>query len=449
MKSLNQWLTLGVVVTVLALPTFAQTTPTQPSTQTPSPAAGAAQASPCEEPAALEIYERFRTNVKGDQKVAFEAGNQYMEKYSSCEYAKYVKNFVDKYSKAKGKAEIADLIKLGKYAEAYALGKQNLASEPEDLSTLINTSYAGLRVATAPGAPDTATTEAANFATKTIQLIQAGKSPGKEPMTAKDKDDTLGWLNYALGIYAIKNNNPAEAIKYLHQAATYEGWAKKDPQTYSLLASAYQGGMYLPLSTDYKKKYEGQPETPESKAAIAQLDQVMDRMIDAYARAVSLATDPKVATQKAELTQTLTEMVKLRNNGQTVDMLIQGAPAKPLPSPTLPVAPTTTTATSDPAATPATTGTPAGTATGAPTSTASPAGATTTTPPATTTSPTTTTSPSTTTSPATTTTPQSGTRPAGTQTTQPGTPPPQPSTGTTTTSPSGQRPNATTNSTRP
>ncbi|MBA3440501.1 MAG: hypothetical protein H0T92_11590 [Pyrinomonadaceae bacterium] len=443
MKSLNQWLTLGVVVSVLALPTFAQTTQTQPTTQAPSAAAGAAQATPCEEQAALDLYNRFRENVKTDQKVAFEAGNQYLEKYSSCEYAKYVKTFVDKYSKAAGKFQIADLLKQGKYAEAYALGKQNLASEPEDLQTLINTSYAGLRVATAPGAPDTASTEASNYATKTVKLIEAGKSPGKEPMTAKDKDDTLGWLNYALGIYAIKNN-PAEAIKYLHQAATYEGWAKKDPQTFSLLASAYQSGMYLPLSTEYKKKYEGQPESPESKAAIAQLDQVMDRMIDAYARAVSLATDPKVATQKAELTQTLTEMLKIRNTGQTVDAVIQGVASKPLPSPTLPAAPTTTTAPSDPAGTPATTTTPADTTTAAPTSTAAPTGATPTT------------APTTTTSPATTTTPQSGTKPAGTQTTQPSTTQPstaQPKTtqpgSTTTTTPSGKKPNTTTNSTRP
>jgi len=109
-------------------------------------------------------------------------------------------------------------------------------------------------------------------------------------------------------------------------------------------------GPYAKLSDEYTTKYKGQNETPESKLALANINQVVDRMVDAYARAVNLAgSDSKLATQKATWTERLTEWYKYRHNQTTDGMneMVAGVLSKPLPpEPTpltsLPAEPATT-----------------------------------------------------------------------------------------------------------
>src|SRR6185503_20652461 len=144
-------------------------------------------------------------------------------------------------------------------------------------------------------------------------------------------------------------------------------------------------------SEEYKRMYSGKDETPESKLALANINQIVDRMIDAYARAVAVAgTDPKHAQAKASWQESLTTWYKYRNSDKTDGMneLVAGILTKPLPPEPTPL---TVLPASTPAATPATNN-----ATGTNGTATAPAGTTTTT----------------TTKPATTTTPATGTKPA-------------------------------------
>ena len=69
-----------------------------------------------------------------------------------------------------------------------------------------------------------------------------------------------------------------------------------------------------PNESDAYKIYTDKEETPESKLALANIHQVVDRMIDGYARAVALAgSDAKFATQKAEWNDSLKKWYKFRN----------------------------------------------------------------------------------------------------------------------------------------
>ena len=59
--------------------------------------------------------------------------------------------------------------------------------------------------------------------------------------------------------------------------------------------------------------FEGKDETPESKLALENLNQVIDRMIDAYARAVALSgTDAASQARKKAWMETLTNWYKFR-----------------------------------------------------------------------------------------------------------------------------------------
>jgi hypothetical protein len=167
-------------------------------------------------------------------------------------------------------------------------------------------------------------------------------------------------------------------------------------------------GTYAKLSEAYKACCAGKEETPESKLALANINQIVDRMIDGYARAVALAgTDAAYTTQKAQWNDSLTQWYKFRNATDTqltgLKDLLAGILSKPLPPEPTPL----TVLPATPASTPATnTGGTPGAGNGA-----APGGSTTSTPAATTTANKSTPA-STTTANKSTTTPAAGTKPA-------------------------------------
>jgi hypothetical protein len=129
----------------------------------------------------------------------------------------------------------------------------------------------------------------------------------------------------------------------------FETPLKKSAFTYALIAGAYETGPYAKQSEEYKAKYSGKEETPESKLALANINQLVDRMIDGYARAVALAgADAKLAPQKTEWTASLTQWYKFRNNSETgmnefvASVLSKPLPPEPTPLTSLPATPAST-----------------------------------------------------------------------------------------------------------
>jgi hypothetical protein len=149
----------------------------------------------------------------------------------------------------------------------------------------------------------------------------------------KGKDDTLAYLNYAVGFLTLKTT-PDQAIDALLKAAQYESDIKKTPSTYYFLAVAYESGPYKTNAAEFQAKYAGKPETPESKAALEKLNVLMDRIIDAYARAIAAAgTDPKTEQSRKEWMTQLTNYYKFRHADSVagIDEYIKAALQKPLP----------------------------------------------------------------------------------------------------------------------
>ncbi len=102
--------------------------------------------------------------------------------------------------------------------------------------------------------------------------------------------------------------------------------------------------------------YSGKDETPESKLMLANINQLVDRMIDAYARAVALAgSDTTFATAKTGWNDSLTTWYKYRNADKTdgMDQVVAGILSKPLPPEPTPLTslPTTAPAVATPAGT--------------------------------------------------------------------------------------------------
>lgn len=296
-------------------------------------AQGGAQVGPeTDDPVKIRIYMQFYDNHNTNRAVAYQAAKDYIQKYTKDkdQYIDYLTKWVMFYERDERKRKLPGLINEKNFAEAYSTGAKILADEPNYLRAQIDLGYAGYLAASAKNEAHNA--DALRYARQAIQAIESGKVP-TEWAPFKGKDDTLAYLNYAVGFLTLKTT-PDQAIDALLKAAQYESDIKKTPSTYYFLAVAYESGPYKTMSADFQTKYAGKPETPESKAALEKLNVVMDRIIDAYARAIAAAgTDPKTEQSRKEWLTQLTNYYKFRHEGSDagINEFIKAALLKPLP----------------------------------------------------------------------------------------------------------------------
>jgi len=282
----------------------------------------------------VDLYTKFVENYKTNEAAAHHAGKDYLARYAkdNDQYSKYIQLWVDRYEKGERQKTLWKLVHTDRnFSEAFPVGKVVMAEEPDQLDSLIALGTAGYLAAGARN--NNFDKEAIAYARRAIQLIEGGKAPVSwDPY--KGKEDTLAYLYLTLGILQLKTA-PNEAIDALLKSVQHESELKKQPSTYLYLAQAYQSGPYAKLSADFQAKFGGKPETTESKAALEKLDQVIDVMIDAYARAVALAgTDPQYAQNKTAWLNALTPFYKFRHQDTDAGLneFIAGVISKPLPA---------------------------------------------------------------------------------------------------------------------
>jgi tetratricopeptide (TPR) repeat protein len=354
---------LAIYATLALMPVFANVIELKAQTPAASPAQGQ-----CTPENKLAWYTEFRATFKTDQNRAYDLAQKYLACPSEAgeeSIRNYLKNtFVAVIDKARRPPRVAELVYDKKdYAKAFELGKQVLADEPDNVKVLLDLAYAGYLAAGSK--VDTFNADSLVYAKKAIQLLQGGAVPDSWAPYA-NKDEALSYLNNTVGVLTIQKN-PSEALPYLIKAAQFDGKLKKQPITYGNIGDAYQTGPYEKLSADYKAKFEGKDETPESKLALENINQVIDRIIDAYARAVALAgSDAAIQNHKKAWMDTLTTWYKYRHNQSDVGLtdLIASVMTKPLPPQPTPL--TTLPATSPTTSTPTNGSTTAGPGTAVP-----------------------------------------------------------------------------------
>src|SRR5215216_232882 len=285
-----------------------------------------------DDPVKIEIYKRFVDNRQGNPAVAYQAARDYLQKYNKDkdQYTDYLQKWMTFYERDERKRNLPILINEKKYAEAYSTGAKILTDEPNYLRAQIDLGYAGYLAASAKN--ETFNSTSLDYARKAIQAIESGKTP-TEWAPFKGKDDTLAYLNYAVG-YLTLRTTPDQAIDYLIKAAQYDSDIRKTPSTYYFLAVAYESGPYKTLSAAYQTQFANKPETPESKAALDKLNVVMDRIVDAYARAIATAgTDSKTDQSRKEWLTQLSNYYKFRHEGSEagINEFVAAALQKPLP----------------------------------------------------------------------------------------------------------------------
>ena len=285
-----------------------------------------------DDPVKIEIYKRFVDNRLPNPAAAYQAARDYVAKYNKDkdQYTDYLSKWMAAYERDERKRNLPIFINEKKFTEAYSTGAKILADEPNYLRAQIDLGYAGYLAASAKN--EQFNSQAVEYARAAIQAIESGKTPN-EWAPFKGKDDTLAYLNYAVGFLTLKTS-PDSAIDSLIKAAQFESDIKRTPSTYYFLAVAYESGPYKSLSAAYQKDFADKPETPASKAALEKLGVVMDRIVDAYARAIASAgTDAKTQQSRNEWLTQMTTYYKFRHNNTDTGLTeyIAGALQKPLP----------------------------------------------------------------------------------------------------------------------
>ncbi|HEY6806724.1 MAG TPA: hypothetical protein VI306_24310 [Pyrinomonadaceae bacterium] len=326
MKTITRFLTLGAIVAMLALPALAKSVSVSDF----------ALQDQCTDEGKTALYTAFVESRKTDQDKAYENAKKYLAcptegaTEATQKIIEYLKKWVAAYEDLKEKQKFPQLLyNEHKYPEAYDLGMKILTKEPENLKIMIDLGANGYLVQNLKN--PTLNAEAVKDAKKALELLEGGKTVDQwTPFSGKD--EAMAYLNYTIGVFAL-DSDPSGAIKNLLKAAQFESQLKKSPQLYALIGAAYENGPYAKQSEEYTRLYGGKDETPESKLALANVNQVVDRMIDAYARAVALATDPKLASQKQLWATSLSDWYKYRHNKTTdgMDSMVAGILSKPLP----------------------------------------------------------------------------------------------------------------------
>jgi hypothetical protein len=330
MKKITMFLTIGATVALLALPVAAQTQPA-------APAANTAQDG-CAQETRDALYKTFTENLKTDQPKAYEAAKKYLAcpvatpTESQTKIIEYLTRWVGLYEKGSRKNRFNDeLYNKKNYVEAFKVGGEILKDEPDNTKVMVDLGANGYLVGPLNNASLTA--EAVEYARKALAALESGKTVD-DWTPLQNKDVAVAYLNYTIGSLTI-DKDPANALKFLIKSAQFETPLKKSAFTYALIAGAYETGPYAKQSADYKTLYSGKDETPESKLALANIHQLVDRMIDGYARAVALAaSDTKLAAQKTQWNESLKQWYKFRNPDQPetgVDAVVAGILSKPLP----------------------------------------------------------------------------------------------------------------------
>jgi hypothetical protein len=296
-----------------------------------------AQTKECTDEFKSATYQKWYDNRKEHQDVAAQAAKDYL---ATCttedQYSAALKKFVALWDDANKNVAIQQEFEAAykgkKYADQIRLGKQIVATDPENSAVYVVMGLAGL------GDPSLLN-ESAEYAKKAITMVEAGK-----PFGVASKDQALAYLNYVVAKSIIKNS-PADAIPYLLKAVRYESDLKKNPQVYAELAGAYGEGPIAKLSAEYTAKYT--TESPESKLALANINQMIDRQIDALARAAALSAD---AANKKAVMDVLTGLYKDRNKSEAgLNEMIAGILSKPIPDVPTPLTSLPSTSSSTPA----------------------------------------------------------------------------------------------------
>jgi len=191
--------------------------------------------------------------------------------------------------------------------DAFALARDMLAKNPDDIRVLTRLTSAGAEEARKRNRKYADVS--LQYGLKAIALIEGGN-------ISDEQNRILGQLYQQTAILYLATNNTAEAKARLTKACAL---SPHDPSNFALLARV--------MNADYlsqKDAYDAMPEGTTKHEALKALNTLLDSMIETYAHAAGLATGrAEYQTLLQQVIPDLTAYYKYRHNNQSIQGLQQ------------------------------------------------------------------------------------------------------------------------------
>ena len=191
-------------------------------------------------------------------------GERFLKTFSSDAESGYMKALV-----------IDDYVNAKRVDEAFKLGAATLAKPPENLGVLSTLALAGTEEARKQNSKYA--TQALQYGVKAIEMIESNKKPADmDDAYWKYQQALLPKLYLSMGALALAGGKPAEAKPRLEKAIQL---SPTEPTAYVFL-----GGLIDDEYHTVAESYQTMMEGPEKQATLKKATEMMDKVIDLYAR---------------------------------------------------------------------------------------------------------------------------------------------------------------------
>lgn len=264
-----------------------------------------------------------------DREKAFQMSKEFVKKYGANaedEQIKKIKLFLDNHQIQSFDKRLDE----GKTAEAFALGEQILAEQPENTYVMFSLAYAGFD-ANSKTKNDAFNPKAIQYAQQTLKLFEAGKTPTSfSPF--KDKTEVTALMYYVMGSMQVASELDKSAANF-YKAVQYDSQFKTKAYPYYVLSFFYER-KYEAAAKDFTIKHGTKTtEDAEMKADMVKMDKLIANMLDAYARAIKFGEaekDPATGDWKKRFMDVY--QFANKSDAGAADFLVN-QPGKPLPDP--------------------------------------------------------------------------------------------------------------------
>lgn len=286
----------------------------------------------CDPEAVTAQYNKFlEAKTKPEQE---KAGKEYIARFGACDgdafkkITAYIKEELTKIEALKIESDCTTAVDKTP-GQAFELCKPYVARDSENLRAYLLLTLAGVKHR--EGGDKRLSDDTVRAARKALDLIKAGKTTTRW-LLADTREDAIASLEYYAAAYTIDATPDKTATTMLALAQSSTSFSK-DPSTYYLLGRAVYESEFKKLSAGYKEKCGGNEPTPECDAAFVKIESTIDRVIDAYARAVALSAGKREhARLAAAVTPELTRVYKERHDSDAgLDKLVKDVLGTPIP----------------------------------------------------------------------------------------------------------------------
>ena len=240
-----------------------------------------------------EISTLSNTKKPEDMEKAYQLSKEFVIKFPNEDdkNAREVKSFIKRYKENSFYKSFEDK----KYAEFFATGKEIMAEHPNSVEIAINLGYGGYDVVLKTNAK-TYAEDSVKHCKLTLQLMEKGIVPTNfSPF--KNKDEATAWMYYVIGYFSTDKDLREAAVNF-YKSTLYESQVKHTSQPYYVIAIFFEK-VYEKAANDLNEKVKAKTiSDADYTTANEKIDTMIDRMMDAYARAIKrgeLENNPAVA----------------------------------------------------------------------------------------------------------------------------------------------------------